>query len=113
MEDDFKQLRETCGAVASALVGKDGLVLQSDFPSSVSTETFGIMSATIVGASITAATELGKHEPSRVVVETRDLKIVIYNSGKRTLLVVAVPKDKDVDDVDTSVKDILAQVREG
>ncbi|MFQ6128509.1 MAG: roadblock/LC7 domain-containing protein [Thermoplasmata archaeon] len=112
MEDMLKQLRETCGAVASALIGKDGLMMSSDVPSDVSLETFGIMSATIVGASITAATELGKDEPSRVVVETEDLRILIYNAGKRTLLVVAVPTDKSIEEVDSSVQDILARTSE-
>ncbi|MFQ5909423.1 MAG: roadblock/LC7 domain-containing protein [Thermoplasmata archaeon] len=112
MEEMLKQLRETCGAVASALIGKDGLVISSDVPDDVSLETFGIMSATIVGASVTAATELGRDEPSRVAVETGDLRILIYNASKRALLVVAVPNERSIDEVDESVRDILARAKE-
>ncbi|MFQ6106267.1 MAG: roadblock/LC7 domain-containing protein [Thermoplasmata archaeon] len=112
MEEMLKELRKSCGAVASALVGKDGLVMSSDVPDEVSLETFGIMSATIVGASVTAATELGREEPSKVTVDTGDLRVLIYNAGKRSLLVVAVPSDKSTEEVDESVKDILAHARE-
>ncbi|MCK4367862.1 MAG: roadblock/LC7 domain-containing protein [Thermoplasmata archaeon] len=112
MDDMLKQLRKTCGAVASAVVGKDGLMMHHDVPDEVALETFGIMSATIVGASVTAATELGKDEPSRIVVETGDLNMIIYNAGRRALLVVAVPNDRSVEDVDKSVQEILVSAKE-
>ena len=111
MDDMLKRLRETCGAVASAVVGKDGLMMHHDVPDEVALETFGIMSATIVGASVTAATELGKDEPSRIVVETGDLNMIIYNAGRRALLVVAVPRDRSVEDVDKSVQEILVSAK--
>ncbi len=112
MDDMLKRLRETCGAVASAVVGKDGLMMHHDVPDEVVLDTFGIMSATILGASITAATELGKDEPSRIVVEAGNLNMIIYNAGKRALFVVAVPRDRNVEDVDKSVQDILASAKE-
>lgn len=112
MDEDLKKLRKTCGAVASAVVGKDGLMMHHDVPDEVVLDTFGIMSATIVGASVTAATELGKDEPSRIVVEAGDLNIIIYNAGRRALLVVAVPRDRTVEDVDKVVQDILAKAKE-
>lgn len=112
MDESLKKLRETCGAVASAVVGKDGLMMYHDVPDEVALDTFGIMSATIVGASITAATELGRDEPSRIVVEAGDLNMIIYNAGKRALLVVAVPRDRTMEDVDKVVQDILAKAKE-
>jgi predicted regulator of Ras-like GTPase activity (Roadblock/LC7/MglB family) len=112
MDEMLKQLRETCGAVASAVVGKDGLMMHHDVPDDVELTTFGIMSATIVGASVTAATELKREEPARVVVETGDLNMIIYNAGRRALLVVAVPHDTKIEDVDESVQDILTSAKE-
>lgn len=112
MDEMLKALKDTCGAVASALVGKDGLMIHSDVPEQVSPETFGIMSATIVGASVTAATELGRTEPSRVVVEAGDINMVIYNAGKRALLVVAVPQDVQFEKVDECVVGILDSAKE-
>ena len=108
MDEMLKQLREACGVVASAVVGKDGLMMYHDIPDDVELTTFGIMSATIVGACVTAATELKREEPARVVVETGDLSMIIYNAGKRALVVVAVPRDTRIEDVDDSVQDILA-----
>jgi predicted regulator of Ras-like GTPase activity (Roadblock/LC7/MglB family) len=112
MDEMLKQLREACGAVASAVVLKDGLMMHHDIPDDVELTTFGIMSATIVGASVTAATELKREEPSRVVVETGDLNIMIYNAGKRALLVVAVPRGTKFEDVDESVQDVLATAKD-
>jgi hypothetical protein len=46
------------------------------------------------------------------VVEAGDLNMIIYNAGKRALLVVAVPRDRTMEDIDKVVQDILAKAKE-
>jgi predicted regulator of Ras-like GTPase activity (Roadblock/LC7/MglB family) len=88
-------LRNDCNAMASAIISKDGAVVDSDVPEEISRETFAIMSATIMGAGVTAALELKKTAPDRIVLDSTDVRTVIMNAGKRRILVVVVPPDTD------------------
>lgn len=111
LDDLLSKLRDDCGAVASAIVGKDGLLISSDIPEGSSAETFGIMSATILGASVTAATELHKRSPNRIVVESSDSKLLIFDLTKRAILVTVVPPEKPVDDLIPYVDEIADEMK--
>ncbi len=104
-------LRNECKAMASAIVSKDGSVLASDVPDDISEETFGIMSATIMGASVTAAIELKKDPPSRVVFETKDTKTIIMNASRKRIIVVVVPSSTDPDLVEQSSQVLMTALR--
>jgi predicted regulator of Ras-like GTPase activity (Roadblock/LC7/MglB family) len=112
LEGMLRDLRARCGAEAAAVIGRDGLVVASDIPSSVSRETFSIMCATILGAAMTAATELKKAPPKRVVLESDDTRIVILEAGRRRMLVVVAAADADPDDVEAASEDVLAAADE-
>jgi predicted regulator of Ras-like GTPase activity (Roadblock/LC7/MglB family) len=53
-----QDLRRRAGAIAAALVSRDGMAPYADLPSGGYAETFAIMGATIVGAAATTAFEL-------------------------------------------------------
>ena len=105
-------LRNDCNAMASAVISKDGAVIDSDVPEDISRETFAIMSATIMGAGVTAANELKKGAPTRIVLDSEDIRTVIMNAGRKRILVVVVPPETDPSLVEDSSRVLLDSLRE-
>lgn len=83
----LKQFSESCSCEGSAVVSRDGLLISSLLSGSVDAETFAAMSATMVGAAETAVSELKKGTLERVIVESRDSKIIAVGAGASALLV--------------------------
>ncbi len=110
MEELLVGLREDCGSIASAVVSRDGLVVAADLPQDVSKETFSIMCAAIMGAGMTATTEMGKKSPTRISLESEDIHVIIYAAGRRSMLVVVLAPGTDARAVDKNVKIIVEQV---
>ncbi len=110
LEDVLGRLREEMGALASAIIGRDGLVIATDLPEGVSAETFSIMCAAIMGAAKTAVTEMGRSAPTRILLESKDLLVVISAVDRRSMLVVALPPEADVSKVDKWVDLVVEQV---
>jgi predicted regulator of Ras-like GTPase activity (Roadblock/LC7/MglB family) len=109
----IKDLKSRIGAVASALVSRDGLVLYADVPAGVYTETFAIMCATILGAAATANTELNRSPPERIVIEGADSKTIIVGSGKKALLVAVVDQAADTQKVLAEAGKVADMVKTG
>jgi predicted regulator of Ras-like GTPase activity (Roadblock/LC7/MglB family) len=105
-------LKNECNAMASAIISKDGAVVDSDVPEDISRETFAIMSATIMGAGVTTALELKKSAPDRIVLDSTDVRTVIMNAGRRRILVVVVPPETDPSLVVDSSRVLLESLRE-
>jgi len=112
MERMLLQLRDTCGSQAAAVVSRDGLVIAGDMPDNISKETFAIMCATILGAGLTAATELRYSPPSQVSLATREARIHIYEAGPRALVVVVVtPPNREEEEVRAALQPLMEEVR--
>ncbi len=109
----IKDLKGRIGAIACALVSRDGLVLYADVPAGVYTETFAIMCATILGAAATANTELNRSPPERIVIEGTDSRTLIVGSGKKALLVAVVDQGQDTHRVLDEVMKVADQVTSG
>jgi len=92
-------LKHRIGAIGVALVGRDGLVAYADLPAGAYAETFSVMCATILGASVTASAELGHGSPERILIEGDESKMVIVACGAHALLVAAVAPAASVPDV--------------
>ncbi len=56
-----------------------------------------------VGAGMTAATELGHAAPGRVLLESDDATFLIQEVGRRGMLVVVMPPERAVSDLETAV----------
>src|SRR5881397_209617 len=83
LADMVRALREVTKAEAVAVVNRDGGIVAAELPRNVSQETFSIMCAAILGAGMTAATELGHTAPHRVLLESDDATVVIQEIGRR------------------------------
>ena len=73
---------------ASAIVSRDGLLMASNIPEGIHAETFAAMTATMLGAAETVVAELKKGVPDRVIVESKEAKLVATGAGAKALLVV-------------------------
>jgi uncharacterized protein len=104
-------LKVRLNAIATAFVSRDGSVLYADLPSGMFVETFAIMCATIVGAAATAAVELGRAAPDRVVIEGEDSVTVLIGSGRRALLVAVVERSAHLPGVFHEVADLANRLR--
>ena len=91
----LRALRQSCGAIASAVISRDGLVIAADVPEGVSMETFAIMCATLMGAASTANSELRVGTPLHVVVESEAAKMLVVGAGRKALIVAVVGRKGD------------------
>src|SRR3989454_1111123 len=101
--DMVRALREVTKAEAVAVVNRDGGIVAAELPRNVSQETFSIMCAAILGAGMTAATELGHTAPHRVLLESDDATVVIQEIGRRAMVVLVVSPERVVSDLDAAI----------
>jgi predicted regulator of Ras-like GTPase activity (Roadblock/LC7/MglB family) len=111
IEDMLKKLR-THGAFGSAIIARDGTLLASDVTDSANIETFTIMMATMFGAAVTAANELNKKPPTKVVAESEDFKMLLTTKGKKMFLAVILPKDANENEILKKTDKILKSAEE-
>ncbi|MCD6260921.1 MAG: roadblock/LC7 domain-containing protein [Thaumarchaeota archaeon] len=87
------EFNRNSGALASALVTRDGILISSALPEDVDAEAFAAMTATMVGAAETAFSELKAGAAERVIVEGSRSKIVAVGAGENVILVAMAPKE--------------------
>lgn len=93
LEKILSDLNSLGNIEASAVVSRDGLLIAANIPGGVLAETFAAMAATMLGAAETATTELNKGLPNRVIVESKNGRLVCMGTGSRGLLVVLTKSD--------------------
>ncbi|MDY6964935.1 MAG: roadblock/LC7 domain-containing protein [Halobacteriota archaeon] len=93
LEKLLVDLKRTGNVEASAVVSRDGLLMASDIPSGVQAETFAAMNATMMGAAETAISELQKGIPDRVIIESKEAKVIVTGAGPKALLIVMTTPD--------------------
>jgi len=103
LEGMVRALKEATKAEAAAVINRDGAIVAADLPESVSPETFSIMCAAILGAGMTAATELRHSAPHRVLLESDDATILIREVGRQAMLVLVVPSERRLSELDAIV----------
>ncbi|HEY9206842.1 MAG TPA: roadblock/LC7 domain-containing protein [Candidatus Methanoperedens sp.] len=96
LDEILKDLNNIGGVEASAIASRDGLLISSNMSQKQHAETFCAMSATMVGAAETAATELGKGIPDRILVESKHGKIVATGAGSKALLIAMTKPDANL-----------------
>lgn len=96
VQDMVHALRDVVKAEAIAVINRDGGVVAAELPRGVSQETFSIMCAAILGAGMTAATELKHAPPRQVTLEAEDSTMLIKEIGRRHMLVLVVPAERDL-----------------
>ncbi len=110
LEDMLRKARIACGADAMAVVSRDGAIVAADLPDGMAKETFSIMCATILGAGMTAANELGRTPPSRVVMDSKDLQLIIVEAGRRAMIIAALPPESDARTLLRELEELASRV---
>lgn len=87
------EFNQSSGALASALLTRDGILISSALPEDVDAEAFAAMTATMVGAAETAFSELKAGVAERVIVEGSRVKIVAMGAGEDVIFVAMAAKD--------------------
>ena len=86
-------LRKTGDIEGAAIITRDGLLIASELSEDIDGETFAAMSATMTGAAETAIQELKKSSPERVIVESKNAKLITTGAGEETILACIVNPD--------------------
>ncbi len=103
LQEMIRALRDVTRAEAAAVITRDGGIVAAELPPSVSPETFSIMCAAILGAGMTAATELKHASPHRVLLESEDSTILIQEIGRRAMLVLVIPPERSSTTLETAI----------
>jgi len=111
LERILKGLKEDTKIQGSAVVTRDGLLIASDIPEGVHEETFAIMSATMLGAGVTANSELKRNVPERIIVEGSDGKIIITGAGPNMLLVVVTPHNDNTSALFPAIDNAITKIK--
>ena len=94
--DVLSHLREEESVISAALIRRDGTLVASYPPEHTMTESFPIMCATVLGAAITANSELNIGEMSDVVISAGKGTTIIKDAGNHLLLVISIGENGDV-----------------
>jgi predicted regulator of Ras-like GTPase activity (Roadblock/LC7/MglB family) len=86
----LKDLKQNGGISGAAIVTRDGLLVASELSEDIDGETLAAMTATMTGAAETAMSELKKRGIERVIVESKDARLISTEAGKQTILVCMV-----------------------
>jgi hypothetical protein len=96
-EKVLKEVGKAGDVEASTTVSRDGLLIVAGFAHrSFGAETFVAMTATMLGAAETAISELDKGVPDRVIVESKEAKIIASGAGPKASLVVMASPDAEL-----------------
>lgn len=113
MANKFGEILENLkkeGVYGSAIVDKEGGIIASNLPREVHEDTFGIMCATITGASNSANSELDRGSVRRIIVDSEEGKIIITSTEDDLLLSVVVDKSRKLgalfEEINKSIKTI-------
>jgi len=112
IESDVLEKLKQEGILGSAVISRDGIVLNSDLPSSTHEETFAIMCATIIGAANTANQELDRSNPEKVIVDSKEGRILIVSAGRNKILSVLIDSTHDLKTIFQRAKTIASEIEE-
>lgn len=93
LSEILKILRRTGDIEGAAIITRDGLLIASELPKNIDEDTFAAMSATMTGAAETAIQELKKTYPDRIIVESKNAKLITTGAGEQAILACIVSPD--------------------
>ena len=86
----LQKLISTGDVEGAAVITRDGLLIASELSESIDGETLAAMAATMTGAAETAVQELKKTSPDRVIVESKNTKLITVGAGQQAILVCVI-----------------------
>ena len=84
----LQSLRKIGQIVGSSVISTEGLLIASDLRGGIDGETFAAMSAAMLGAAETTASELKQGALRQVIVEAEEGKIIAISAGEKAILVI-------------------------
>ncbi|MFW6176611.1 MAG: roadblock/LC7 domain-containing protein [Thermoplasmatota archaeon] len=106
--EDIKQNPEIKNVT---LVSRSGMHIAGEVPKNSHRETFVAMSAILLGSAETATSEL-EDELSYVLVELKNSRILILNSGSSAILVIKLISDSNIDEIIDYLEDPIKDIQE-
>jgi predicted regulator of Ras-like GTPase activity (Roadblock/LC7/MglB family) len=88
----LSDLNKTEGIKGSMLVGKDGLVIESQMPGGVDTELIGAMASAAYGSAERTASEINQGTLEQMMIEGEHGKTIMTDAGEGILVVLADSK---------------------
>jgi predicted regulator of Ras-like GTPase activity (Roadblock/LC7/MglB family) len=89
MERVLAELNKAPGILGSIMVGRDGIVISSDFASGVNDELIGALASSIINTTERAAEKLGHGDVESIVLEAEKNKLLFLNTRLGFLVVLA------------------------
>jgi len=93
IEGILKEINKIGGIEKSAIASRDGLIIFSTLSEQQFAERFVAMSAIMMGAAETASNELGMGIPNKIIIESKNGKIIGTGAGTKALLFVMTRPD--------------------
>ena len=87
LKNILKELMKVGGIEGCGIISRDGLLITAQIPKKIDAETFAAMSATMLGAAETVVSVLKKDLVERVIVESKQTKIIGVGAGPNAILV--------------------------
>ena len=99
------------GIEASAIVSRDGLLMASYTTNGYRPEAFGALGATMLGIAENATSELSKGRVSRIIVETKNSKIITESVDPTSLLVTLTKNQSELRPILTEIEKAANKVK--
>jgi len=93
----LKELKSEFGAISSAILGRDGMMMAGDIPDGVTADTLTIMCATMMGAAVTAHSELRTGQPKLIRITSENHEMFITSAGPKAIIITVVPKGTNLE----------------
>lgn len=106
----ISEIKRQFKPIASAIIGRDGTLLAGDLPEGITAETFTIMCATMMGAAVTAHSELRIGSPKVIRITSDDNEVLLVGAGKKAMVVLVLPKGADVIGISQKIGAIADQM---
>ena len=103
----LKELRIEFGAISSAVISRDGTMIASDLPSNMTSDTITIMSAAIMGAAVTAHSELKIGQPRQIRIISEKHEMVLVGAGRKAMILTVVPRGARIGELELKFSKII------
>lgn len=108
----LKELKVEFGAVSSAVIGRDGMLISGDIPENITSETITIMCATIMGAAVTAHSEMRIGQPKLIRMTSDKHEMLMAGAGRKAIIMTVVPKGVRMDELQAKLLKIVDLIGE-
>jgi predicted regulator of Ras-like GTPase activity (Roadblock/LC7/MglB family) len=96
LEKVLNEMKKIGCIEASVIATKDGLLINSNMPKNWNSEVVVLMYATVLEAAERVNKDFGKGTLDRVIVESKQGKIILTEAGAKTILAVMTKPEADL-----------------